>query len=1623
MASPTTNLRLEKLVNGENPGTWDADIRNAFDMLDTAIAGAALLSITGGTTTLDDVDYENDEAKAAILDVDGVLVSNATVVVPARDKIYAVKNSTSGSFSLTINTATGTGVVIPQGSSAFVRVSAFDNVVEFLTPPTDTDINVFAGLSPTNDDVLQYKAGAWANRTMTQLAADLDSFFLTLAEGNAVYQPLDGDLTSWALITRAAGFDAFVATPSSANLRSLITDETGSGSLVFATSPTLVTPEIGVATGTSLALTDKLTASSNSIQLGGTGNVGLILGNDLFTIRMGGADDTAISRVSAGRIAVNGSNVMMASDIGVSLQAYDADLASWALITRASGFDTFVATPSSVNLKALITDETGSGSLVFATSPTLVTPVIGVATGTSLSLSSGTGLQVGSSIPFSDAAGVLTLQNVDALDATTEATIETAIDTLANLTSIQGVAFTFGSYAATLLNTTSEATFKAAVNLEIGVDVQAYDADLGTWAAVVRAAGFDTFVTTPSSANLKALITDETGSGSLVFATSPTLVTPEIGAATGTSLVLSSGTGLQVGSSIPFSDAAGVLTLQNVDALDVTTEATIEAAIDTLANLTSIQGVAFTFGSYAATLLNNTSEATFKAAVNLEIGVDVQAYDADLSTWAGVTPAAGITTFLTTPTSANLLAAVTDETGTGALVFATSPTLTTPNIGAATGTSLVLSSGTGLQVGSSIPFSDAAGVLTLQNVDALDVTTEATIEAAIDTLANLTSIQGVAFTFGSYAATILNNTSEATFKAAVNLEIGVDVQAYDADLASWAGVTRAAGFDTFAATPSSANLITLLTDETGTGACVFGTSPTFTTSMLLSSGFVFNWNSSDLTLTHSLNALTLAGGSLVLDAAGLTVGASVPFSDAAGVLTLQNVDALDATTEATIEAAIDTLANLTSIQGVSFTFGSYAATLLNNTSEATFKAAVNLEIGVDVQAYDADLASWAGVTRAAGFDTFVATPSSANLKSLVTDETGSGSLVFATSPALVTPDIGAATGTSLVLSSGTGLQVGSSIPFSDAAGVLTLQNVDALDATSEATIEAAIDTLANLTSIQGVAFTFGSYASTLLNNTSEATFKAAVNLEIGVDVQAYDADLASWAGVTRAAGFDTFVATPSSANLKALITDETGSGGSLVFATGPTLSSPIFTGTVDLQQAMTWTGDITPTQIAANTDDWAPTSFSTSTVLRASTDTNGREVRGLAGGADGRIILLHNVGSFTLVLTDEAGTSTAANRFALFADITLNPDQSTMLAYDATSSRWRVIGGTGSGGGGGGGDALTTQPLSQFAATTSAQLAGVISDETGTGALVFATSPTLVTPLLGTPTSGTLTNCTGLPVASGISGLGTGVATALAINVGSAGAFVTFNGALGTPSSGTLTNATGLPLTGLVSDTTTALGLGSIELGHASDTTIARVSAGVAAIEGNNIITAATYTAADVLSKLLTVDGAGSGLDADTLDGLSSASFIQFASGTKIAFQQTAAPTGWTKDTTHNDKAMRLVSGTVGSGGSTAFTSVFTSRTIAQANLPNATLSFSATTSSNGDHSHTTGHGWSTDIAGGGTRDILTTAAGAVNFTSNTTGAHTHTVSGNTSSMNGGVTQTTMDFAVQYVDFIIASKD
>lgn len=99
-------------------------------------------------------------------------------------------------------------------------------------------------------------------------------------------------------------------------------------------------------------------------------------------------------------------------------------------------------------------------------------------------------------------------------------------------------------------------------------------------------------------------------------------------------------------------------------------------------------------------------------------------------------PGAGVVTFLTTPSSANLAAAVTDETGSGALVFANTPTLVTPVLGVATGTTLALAQGTITDPATALAvtstWNDAADTF-----DALDINVTNTNSAAASRLINL----------------------------------------------------------------------------------------------------------------------------------------------------------------------------------------------------------------------------------------------------------------------------------------------------------------------------------------------------------------------------------------------------------------------------------------------------------------------------------------------------------------------------------------------------------------------------------------------------------------------------------------------------------------------------------------------------------------------------------------------------------------------------------------------------------------------------------------------------------------------------------------------------------------------
>ena len=191
---------------------------------------------------------------------------------------------------------------------------------------------------------------------------------------------------------------------------------------------------------------------------------------------------------------------------------------------------------------------------------------------------------------------------------------------------------------------------------------------------------------------------------------------------------------------------------------------------------------------------------------------------------------------------------------------------------------------------------------------------------------------------------------------------------------------------------------------------------------------------------------------------------------------------------------------------------------------------------------------------------------------------------------------------------------------------------------------------------------------------------------------------------------------------------------------------------------------------------------------------------------------------------------------------------------------------------------------------------------------------------------------------------------------------------------------------------------------------------------------AATYTANSVLlgnttSAFQEVAPGASGnvLTSNGTTWASAAAGGGFAAGTAILFYQAAAPTGWTKSTTHDNKAIRVVTGATGggSGGTTAFTTVFANQT---PTITTSGLSVGATTLSTAQlasHAHSitisVGDGYQGTVriqgncGGGGTGSVSTDANGSG-------GSHTHSIS-------GSATSSAVTLNVQYIDVIICTKN
>ena len=198
------------------------------------------------------------------------------------------------------------------------------------------------------------------------------------------------------------------------------------------------------------------------------------------------------------------------------------------------------ASCSSSELAGKISDETGTGALVFANTPTLVTPVLGVATATSIN-------KVTITAPATSAT--LTISNGAALTVSGNVTLSSSGSCTLTLGGNNITFATSGATSLTLPTTGTVATLSGSevlsnkdfVNCELGEPVSGVLTNCTDYPVAQLTglgSGVATFLATPSSANLAAAVTGETGSGALVFATSPTLVTPVIGVATGTSLAV-----------------------------------------------------------------------------------------------------------------------------------------------------------------------------------------------------------------------------------------------------------------------------------------------------------------------------------------------------------------------------------------------------------------------------------------------------------------------------------------------------------------------------------------------------------------------------------------------------------------------------------------------------------------------------------------------------------------------------------------------------------------------------------------------------------------------------------------------------------------------------------------------------------------------------------------------------------------------------------------------------------------------------------------------------------------------------------------------------------------------------
>jgi hypothetical protein len=111
-SSYSTDLKLELMATGENSGTWGTKTNTNLNLLQQAIAGYQLITLTSTNTTLAMTDATISDARNAVIEFAGTIAANTTVFVASGiEKTYTLKNGTSGAFTLALNQVGGASVI------------------------------------------------------------------------------------------------------------------------------------------------------------------------------------------------------------------------------------------------------------------------------------------------------------------------------------------------------------------------------------------------------------------------------------------------------------------------------------------------------------------------------------------------------------------------------------------------------------------------------------------------------------------------------------------------------------------------------------------------------------------------------------------------------------------------------------------------------------------------------------------------------------------------------------------------------------------------------------------------------------------------------------------------------------------------------------------------------------------------------------------------------------------------------------------------------------------------------------------------------------------------------------------------------------------------------------------------------------------------------------------------------------------------------------------------------------------------------------------------------------------------------------------------------------------------